>query len=106
MSKVVIGVYEIKEPTEFNESYECARHYTTLRVEPCVVEVFKFNQDACYKVHGVVVADDDKSNIGATKTITAQPYAYNMIENKNFTPNEMFFTCFPYLKNKYEKLCH
>lgn len=98
--ETIIGTYKIAEKRVFSKSYESPKYFTKIEVQPCEVEVFKFNNDACYRVSGVVIADDTASNIGKVDTAVAQPYAYVMIEDKNFTPNEQFFLEFPHLKKE------
>ena len=94
----VIGKYKIGEKRIFSKSYESFKYYTRIEVEPCEVPVFRFNKDACYKVSGKIIADDTASQVGKIEEVVAQPYAYIMIEDKNFTPNEQFFVEFPHLK--------
>ena len=96
--ETIIGTYKIAEKRVFSKSYESPKYYTKIEVEPCIVDVFRFNNDACYKVSGKIVADDTPSQVGKNDETFAQPYAYVMIEDQNFTPNEQFFIEFPHLK--------
>ena len=96
--KKIIGTYRIPEKRIFSKSYESPKYFTEIEVKPCTVDVYRFNQDACYDVTGVIVFDDTIGQIGKIDSITAQPYAYMIIEDKNFTPNDQFFVEFPHLK--------